>query len=485
MNKYPLTQQEIELIIKDPKIRKELAYKNPYLFFHIYLAGYVKYPTAKFQEEIFELTEQEDPMLYEVIAFRGSAKSTIIAHSLPIWSFLGFHQKKYILLLSQTQQQARQSLINIKRELETNTLLIDDFGPFVEDSDEWRTSSLVIPKFGVRISAASVGESIRGLIHGENRPDLIIADDVEDLTSVRTKEGRDKTFEWFTSEVIPGGDLKTKIFLIGNLLHEDSLMMRIKERIENGKTKGIVKQYPLFDSDNNNLWPGKFPDLNSIETLKLSVPSEAAWFREFLLRIVSDADRIIYSEWVQYYDFIPQTRGKEYKMTAVGVDLAISEKTTADFTAIITAQLFVIGDLPKIYILPNVLNKRLNFAEASDTVASVADTLGCGSDIKIYVESIGYQEALAQNLRSKGYSVESVNPKGDKSVRLSGLAPLIKNGTISFPNKGAELLINQIINFGVEKHDDLADALVYAVEPLITYAHRKKSRAFSHKPEGW
>ncbi len=36
-----------------------------------------------------------------------------------------------------------------------------------------------------------------------------------------------------------------------------------------------------------------------------------------------------------------------------------------------------------------------------------------------------------------------------------------------FPSQGAEQLINQIVNFGVEKHDDLADALSILILDFI------------------
>jgi len=72
----------------------------------------------------------------------------------------------------------------------------------------------VIPKFNARLIAASSEQSIRGLRHGAYRPDLIICDDVEDLNSVKTNESRDKTYAWLTGDVIPLGDLNTKIISI-------------------------------------------------------------------------------------------------------------------------------------------------------------------------------------------------------------------------------------------------------------------------------
>ena len=129
-----------------------------------------------------------------------------------------------------TRNQAKQQMMNMRKELENNKMLKGDLGPFQEEHDsEWGSSSLVFSNSGARITVASVEQSIRGIRHGEYRPDLIICDDVENLASTKTKEGRDKTYEWLTGEIIPAGDVKTKIVLVGNLLHEDSLLMRLKK----------------------------------------------------------------------------------------------------------------------------------------------------------------------------------------------------------------------------------------------------------------
>jgi len=35
---------------------------------------------------------------------------------------------------------------------------------------------------------------------------------------------------------------------------------------------------------------------------------------------------------------------------------------------------------------------------------------------------------------------------------------MVQSGKVLFPKKGAERLIEQLVHFGMEKHDDLADA---------------------------
>ena len=69
-------------------------------------------------------------------------------------------------------------LKNLRTELENNHLLRHDLGPFREEEDEWRNTSLVISNYEARIMAVSVDQSVRGIRHKQHRPDLIICDDI-------------------------------------------------------------------------------------------------------------------------------------------------------------------------------------------------------------------------------------------------------------------------------------------------------------------
>ncbi|MDD4382457.1 MAG: hypothetical protein PHE21_03925, partial [Candidatus Dojkabacteria bacterium] len=184
-NNKNITGEIVDKILDDQVARTKITTESHYWFFHIYFSDYVKYETAEFQKEMFRITEDEEIKLSVVVAFRGSGKSTIMTMSYPLWAILGKQQKKCVVILSQTQQQAKSHMSNVRRELESNDLLRADLGPFREESDEWGSYSLVIPRFNARLIAASSEQSIRGLRHGAHRPDLIICDDVEDLNSVK------------------------------------------------------------------------------------------------------------------------------------------------------------------------------------------------------------------------------------------------------------------------------------------------------------
>lgn len=450
--------EEIKRIQQDRKIRRTLARNSHYWFFCLYLNHYLTYPFAPFHFEMFKLTEDQEIPLGVLVAFRGSGKSTIMTVSYPIWAITGVQQKKFILLVSQTQNQARLHLTSIKRELEANDLLKADIGPFEEISDEWGANSIVIPKFDARITAASTEQSIRGIRHGQYRPDLIICDDIEDLNSVKTKEGRDRTHSWYNGEIVPVGDKNTRALVIGNLLHEDCLIMRFKKLMDLEKLRGTFLAFPLLNSDKQIAWPAKYSSLEEIEKLKNSFSQESAYFREYLLQIISDEDRLVHPEWLHYYDSIPN-EGNKCRFTATGVDLAISERESADCTAMVSAKIYSYKEELKVYILPHPINKRMSFPVTVETATSLSKNLGDGYYTNLYIEDVGYQQAFIQHLKGQGIPAEGIKVHGqDKRARLALVTQLIKQGKVLFPKKGCEDLIAQLTGFGIEKHDDLADA---------------------------
>lgn len=464
MNKLKITKEILEKIIKDKKVRTAITKESHQWFFPVYLNRYMKYETADFQTEMLNITERKDIQFAVIVAFRGSAKSTIMTLSYPIWSILGEQQKKFVLILSQTQQQAKLHFTNLKKVLETEDLLRRDLGPFKEEVDEWGSFTIVLPKYNARITAASSEQSIRGMRHGQHRPDLIICDDVEDLQSAKTREGRNKTYSWFTSEVVPAGDKDTKIIVIGNLLHEDSLLMRLKEDIEEKRLDGIFRMYPIVDEE-KILWLGKYKNLEDIKQEKKRIGDRIAWEREFMLNIVPEVDQVIHREWIKYYDVLPK---KELRSIRIGVDLAISNKDTADFTAMVIGKIYGEGKDTKIFIQPNPINKKMDFPETVELCKSLHQDLKREMQPDFTIEDIGYQRSLPQQLEQEGLSVRGVKIGAqDKRSRLARTTHWIETGHILFPTKGAETLIEQLVGFGKEKHDDLADAFAYLILDVI------------------
>lgn len=464
-----INKEVIDAIIKDRAVRQKTTQKSFWLFFLIYFAHYIKYELAPFHEEIIEIIQNDTKKLVCITAFRGSGKSTIITTASTLWSILGIQEKKFVLIICQTKQQAKVHMANLRIELEENQLLRSDLGPFREEIDqEWNASSIVFSNTKARITIASLEQSIRGIRHRQVRPDLIILDDIEDSQSVKTLESRDKTFNWFTSEIIPIGDLNTRIIIVGNLIHEDSLTVRLKKKIEKEEIVGTYCEYPLINSEGICLWPGKFPTEESIKEFEKTIISPISWQREYLLRAVPDEYQVILREWFKFYDELPSD-SSTYSCIIMGVDPAISERTKADFSAIVSGLVVFKNNRQQLYILPNLVNIRLNAPDLLECVKAVyRENQKIYESVNIVIESNAFQESIVQFLQRDGYArCEGIKMSEDKRTRLVTTSYRIKFGDILFPRTGAEQLITQLVGFGAESHDDLMDAFTLCANNFL------------------
>lgn len=422
----------------------------------VYLPHYLTLPPASFHAELLNILENIEKKFLAIIGFRGSAKSSFGSLALPLWTALE-GGAQFIIPFSDTASQARLTISNIRYELENNETIKQDYGDVSEGiskQKEWTQNNLLL-KSGVRIMSRSRGQRIRGLRHRQFRPDLVIIDDPEELEKVQQKEYRDKTERWLRSEVIPAiEETSARLIVIGNVLHTDAIMARLK-------TDPIFthKEYPLIDKQGGVTWLGKYPNGAALKHQEQKV-GRTAWLREYLLKVVPPEGQEIKDEWIQFYDEIPLP----ILQSGVGVDLAISKKETADFTTMVGGVTSITEGVPKLYILPNPINERFSFHETIEQMKSTSTAMASRYASPLFlIEDVAYQKAAIQEALRHGIPAEAMKVGTDKRARLRAAATFVQNGTVLFPRVGTEDLIAQLTGFGIEDHDDLADAFVYLV----------------------
>jgi len=95
----------------------------------IYLTGYFTDPPATFHSQLVHTLEDEHERRVLVLGFRGSGKSTLGSLALPLWAALEYPEKyPFIILIADSSRQATLNISAIKHELETNTLIKQDYG---------------------------------------------------------------------------------------------------------------------------------------------------------------------------------------------------------------------------------------------------------------------------------------------------------------------------------------------------------------------
>ncbi len=470
MNKL-LNEKIFKQVINDRKMRVNLTGESILYFSAIYFPHYFSFDFAQFQFEMLQLAEDTECQFGVIITFRGSGKSTLFTTITPLWTIMGNQAKKHVVIVCQTQEQARSHMASIKAELESNELLRGDLGPFKETNNTWNALSLEFSKYEAKISAVSVDQSIRGLRYKQHRPDLIICDDIEDSSSVKTKDGRKRIQELYSSEIAPLGDFNTKIIMVGNYLHPNSLLATLRESIKAKRIKGRELFIPLINDEGQIAWPQKFPDLESIKQLRERVADMRVWAQEYLLKVVPEEDQLIKYEDICWYDDLPDGWEPYLEYRAAGIDLAISKNDKADYTAVVSGTVYRHKGECHIFLDRNPTNKRFNFRETIDFLMNFKEVY---PDTHLFIESTSYQQSLTQQLLHEGIDAHDVQV-GDtnKLGRLATAGYWIRRGQIHFPKEGATNLVNQIVNFGAENHDDLVDALTLLTLQVMKFAKTK------------
>jgi predicted phage terminase large subunit-like protein len=212
---------------------------------------------------------------------------------------------------------------------------------------------------------------------------------------------------------------------------------------------------PNASADNIKSWQfssytNPYLDYKEIEKAKEELPS-IIFRREFLAEFVSVVGARVKREWLKYVDNIPSNL-----TVSMGVDLAISEKASADYTAIV-----VLGRDPTgiLYVL-DAQRIRASFAEQIIFIKQTADKW---KPEIIAVEDVGYQRSIIQTLNHQtSLNVHGVRPDRDKIARFSPLEARFEQGQI-YLNRNLPIPFEaELLSFPVAEHDDFCDAFGYA-----------------------
>jgi len=152
------------------------------------------------------------------------------------------------------------------------------------------------------------------------------------------------------------------------------------------------------------------------------------------------------------------------RLTRFGVvDLAVSTKTTADYTVI---GAFGVTRKKQILILDIDRTRR----EGPDIVPAMKRLAERERLPTIWIEKVAFQLALIQQARREGLPVRELVPDRDKVSRAMPATAALEGGRVLLPANAAWVrnFIDEVLSFPVGAHDDQVDVLSYAVEVART-----------------
>lgn len=493
------------------KERRDMCSRSLTAFADIYFKKYLQVEMCQFHKELYWMLQRASRERSERIAIaapRESAKSVIVSLIYIIWSIC-YKTEGYIMILSDTHDQAVALLSHIKDELENNEKLIEDFPDICGVGERWKEGEIVT-RNGVKVTALGAGQKIRGRRNQEARPSLIILDDIENDENTQNPDSREKLFNnWFTKAILKAGSSKTNVIVIGTIQHYDSLLAKLtregempgwnrrkyqsvvtwstsphwetwinifRER-ESYKSLSGEEGARLFFEDNKEamllgtevLWPAK----ESYYSLMVMREKEGKWSfdSEKQNEPVSLEECHFNPDTFHYWDAEYKTEEELFRALGDNFDMYGAcdpslgkEGKYTDFSAIITiARHRVTG---KLYILDADIRKR----KPSELITMIIAFCELRKYKKFVIEANQFQEllatALTEEARQKGVytAIEPIKNMGtSKEDRILWLEPHINIGTMQFSKKHVTLL-EQLRYFPKGRHDDGPDALEMAVK---------------------
>ena len=456
---------------------------------------------------------------------RGHAKSTFVSNVFPIhqcyFSCATDGGRKYILIISETEDLSTKFVEYINSQLKFNKKLREDLGVIMNESkfdNKKDTGMEFVTTKGTMVRAAGMGKALRGARNGAYRPDLVILDDLESMANTNTKELREKNLHWYNSVIEPiGVEGRTAFLYVGTLVHGNGLLPDILTRIdyESRKYAAIVQE-----PDNMELWmhyceilddktdeereakADAFYEENREEMDKGWKTLWSRWtysalmkkkstlgtkaFNSEYMNIAYDPDSQIFNEdniiFFDDRDLIDQW-GRRIPLDVYGFwDLAVGKGNKRDdYNAVV-----IIGR-DKLTGVMYVLDAWSAKVPAHKALAVAEQKISEWQPRLFGVETIQMQyefyRQLQENIMKHGlYStrLKACNPKAKKEDRIQILEPLFETGYLRL-KRSQRLLLEQLLVFPQGEHDDLPDALASAVD----LAGKTRQRTHYIKPEGW
>ena len=222
---------------------------NPLLAHAFFFGDRHKNETPAFHKTIIRDWHSQKPRVLDM-AFRGAAKSTLAEEAITIIAAL--KQARNIIILGENEARAVDRLKSVKYNFESDERFEQGLG--VSVGDIWTETRATLTN-GVIIQAYGRGQSLRGVKHIDQRPDLAFADDLEDKESVATPESRRKTMEWFASVLIPAMETDGRIRMAATPLNPEALAPTIART-----SQWLTRVFPIVYKGETGEWEATWPD---------------------------------------------------------------------------------------------------------------------------------------------------------------------------------------------------------------------------------
>jgi predicted phage terminase large subunit-like protein len=412
----------------------------------------------------------------------GHMKSTIFSVMWPAWCWINEPEIRW-LCASHSMDLAIRDNRNCRMLIESDWYQQNFGTSFKMSGDQNMKSYFENHKRGYRL-AVSVGSKGTG-----KRASHLLIDDPNNAEDGDAE--LEATRRWFGSTWLSrlNDQEHGAMVVVGQRLHQQDLTGHILELGDwthlclpteyepTRKSLTVFGNGRIWEDPRTNegdlLWEEKFPRV-VLDTLKRGLGS-MAYAAQYQQTPIPDGGGQFKQKWFRYFSVqdgvycLETPEGVKHWQEAQcwkyeTVDLAISQKQTADYTVISTWAVTPEKDL----LLIDRIRERLDNPEQQQQI-SLSYQRYKHNFIK--VENVAYQLALIQQLRRQGLPIREYKPVKDKVSRASTASVYYEGGKVYHPKHAPWLheWEEELLMFPKGTHDDQVDTLSMACEELAGF----------------
>ena len=468
----------------EPYIPKHKETLKFFIWFNSFFKEENKSAEAHFQLVDHLLSKDKHKV---VMCHRGLGKSALTKYNILRWLYLGkkpnFGEFDYILIIQDSVSMVEstfETLLALIEQSELNKILEIRKKRLGDDPTLYIWHKELKKMFYLK--GRGSGQSLRGTNIANKRPNIVILDDIENDEKHSTKESRTKLKNWFNNVVRPSiNPNKYEFIFIGTPIHEDCLLLDlVRSKTWKAIVLPVAEDFPPEDwSKLVTSWSDRFtPDYvrEIYEDLK-DQGKETSFYQEYMLQVTPKDDLLFNMENINYYD-INDMKDKLGSLTYyVSVDLAVSEKSYADYTAI-----SVVGiDENNNWFLVDGFFGRI---KPDETIDKIFTFVARWNPYAVVLEKVAFQlsmKTFIQNemvKRGKFFNLQMVSRTKAKLAVFKALQPIVEMGRLWLPKTHMKEFVDElkhemslVTNDSIlAKHDDLLDSLTQLTLIDMIYA---------------
>jgi predicted phage terminase large subunit-like protein len=327
--------------------------------------------------------------------------------------------------------------------------------PRLQPSNPWEAV-----RFSVGRRGDVIGPSVSAIgIHARStgtRADLLVCDDVVDVTALRSRADRESVKQIFRENLI-------------NLLEPDGRLWYAFTPWHGDDLSAVLKQSMVYahfrrgiGPDLEPIWPEHWP--RERLAARRDEIGEAAFARAYRLECVAEGDLAIRPEWVQTWSGKP-----EFEMVVLAVDPAASVSARSDRSAIVALGRTENG-------VVHCLEATARRVAATDLLRLIEDAdRRWRPDVILFENVAGFgavYDLLAKHT-SFGAKLRPIKSTQQKDARIRAFGVHVQNGRFLLLGDGDGVapgqieLYDELIAFPHGQHDDLADAAAFGSAWLL------------------